>query len=77
MEMYSQIYQAAHTSQSALLSYLTTPRYDVATTVPFAMKQVMKEEVIKMDKIGITKPSTSDYASPSVVVTKKDGSQRC
>ena len=26
--------------------------------VPFAMEQVMKEEVIKMDRMGITEPST-------------------
>ena len=44
--------------------------------VPFAMEQVMKEEVIKMDIIGITEPSTSDYASPSVIVRKQDGSHR-
>ena len=36
--------------------------------VPLAMEQVMKEEVIKMDRRGITEPSTSDYASPSVIV---------
>ena len=44
--------------------------------VPFAVEQVMKEEVIKMDRIGITEPSTSDYASPSVIVRKQDGSHR-
>ena len=31
---------------------------------PFAMEQVMKEEVIKMDIMEITEPSTSDFASP-------------
>ena len=36
----------------------------------------MKEEVIKMDRMGITEPSTSDYASPSVIVRKQDGSDR-
>ena len=36
----------------------------------------MKEEVIKMDRMGITEPSTSDYASPSVIVRKQDGSHR-
>ena len=44
--------------------------------VPFAMEQVMKEEVINMDRMGITEPSTSDYASPSVIVKKQDGSHR-
>ena len=44
--------------------------------VPFAMESVMKEEVIKMDRMGITEPSTSDYASPSVIVRKQDGSHR-
>ena len=44
--------------------------------VSFAMEQVVKEEVIKMDRMGITEPSTSDNASPSVIVTKQDGSHR-
>ena len=44
--------------------------------VPFAMEQVMKEEFIKMDRMGFTEPSTSDYASPSVIVKKQDGSHR-
>ena len=44
--------------------------------VPFSMEKVMKEEVIKMDRMGITEPSTSDYASPSVIVKKQDGSHR-
>ena len=44
--------------------------------VPFAMEQIMKEEVIKMDIMGITEPSTSDYASSSVIVKKQDGSHR-
>ena len=30
----------------------------------------MNEEVIKMDRMGITEPSTSDYASPSVIGNK-------
>ena len=40
------------------------------------MNQVTKEEVIKMDRMGITERSTSDYASPSVIVKKQDGSHR-
>ena len=44
--------------------------------VPFAMEKVMKEEVIKMDRMGINEPSTPDYASPSVIVKKQDGSHR-
>ena len=36
----------------------------------------MKEEVIKMDRMGITELLTSDYASPSVIVRKQDGSHR-
>ena len=44
--------------------------------VPFAMEKVTKEEVIKMDRMGITESSTSDYASPSVIPKKQDGSHR-
>ena len=44
--------------------------------VPFALEQLMKEELEKMDRIGGTDPSTSDYASSSVIVRKSDGSHR-
>lgn len=44
--------------------------------VPQAVKQTLKEEVTSMLESGIIEPSESSYCSPSVVVRKKDGSNR-
>ena len=44
--------------------------------VPQAFKETMKEEVDKMIEADIIEPSNSPYCSPSVIVKKKDGSNR-
>ncbi len=43
---------------------------------PLGMKDVVKEEIDKMTKKGIIEPSTSAWASPIVLVRKKDDSIR-
>jgi transposase InsO family protein len=43
---------------------------------PFSTKQVILEEVRKMEKAGVIEKSNSPYASPVVLVRKKDGSNR-
>ena len=40
---------------------------------PFALQQEANEEVWKMLRLGIIEPSTSQYASPTVMVRKPDG----
>ena len=42
----------------------------------YAVRQDLKEEIDDMLKLGIIRPSTSPYASPIVIVKKKDGSNR-
>ena len=44
--------------------------------VPHAMKEVIKEEVKEMKRLGVIEPSNSPYASPLLIVKKKDGSNR-
>ena len=62
-------------------------RYDIKLTssdpirrkpypVPQALKETLREEVRTMLDAGIIEPSDSPYCSPSVVVKKKDGSNR-
>ncbi|GFN76488.1 retrovirus-related pol polyprotein from transposon opus [Plakobranchus ocellatus] len=44
--------------------------------VPQALKETVRNEVDNMLQAGIKEPSNSPYCSPSVVVKKKDGSNR-
>ena len=44
--------------------------------VPYALRQVVEDEVKKMLEAGITGRSNSPYNSPIVLVKKKDGSYR-
>ena len=43
---------------------------------PFVLQQEANEDVRKMLRLGIIEPSTSQYASPTVMVRKPDGSLR-
>lgn len=43
---------------------------------PLGMKEVIKQEIEKMEKAGIIEPSNSPWASPVVLVRKKDGTVR-
>ena len=42
----------------------------------YAMREELQNEVGSMLEMGVVKPSTSPYASPIVIVKKKDGSNR-
>ena len=44
--------------------------------VPHALQETVREEVENMLKMGIIEPSESPYASPIVLIDKKDGSKR-
>ena len=44
--------------------------------LPYAMREVLRNEVDTMLEMGVVRPSTSPYASPIVMVKKKDGSNR-
>ncbi|XP_069138991.1 uncharacterized protein [Argopecten irradians] len=47
-----------------------------SNTLPFQMKATIREEVDKMLKMGVIEPSDSPFASPVVIVRKKDGTNR-
>ena len=64
---------------------LTEHRIDLTSDVPvrqtpypapFALKSSLKKELQQMEDLGIIRKSDSPYASPVVVVKKKDGSNR-
>ncbi len=44
--------------------------------LPILKRETVKDEIDKMLQNGIIEPSTSPWASPIVLVTKKDGSVR-
>ncbi|XP_072164343.1 uncharacterized protein [Diadema setosum] len=44
--------------------------------LPHALREVVKREVKEMLDYGVIEPSTSPYASPIVLVSKKDGTNR-
>ena len=44
--------------------------------LPSAMREELRNEVDSMIEMGVVRPSTLPYASPIVVVKKKDGSNR-
>ena len=44
--------------------------------VPYAQRKDVEEMVAKMLRMGVIKPSDSDFASPVVLVRKPDGSFR-
>ncbi|GFO01446.1 retrovirus-related pol polyprotein from transposon 297 [Plakobranchus ocellatus] len=44
--------------------------------VPYAMRQTVRDELRDMEDLGVIRKSSSPYASPVVVVKKKDGTNR-
>ena len=44
--------------------------------LPYALRQELKEEIKEMLDMGVIRKSSSPYASPVVIVKKKDGSNR-
>ena len=44
--------------------------------LPYIMREELRNEVDSMLEMGVVRPSTSPYASPIVMVKKKDGSNR-
>ena len=44
--------------------------------IPQAYRERVRKEIEDMERLGIIRPSTSEWASPLVIVTKKDGSLR-
>ena len=47
-----------------------------ANRIPHSYSEQVKAELIEMEKLGIIRKSVSEWASPLIVVPKKDGSLR-
>ena len=54
----------------------TIPIYQLPYRKSFAERQLIKEEVNRMLEANIIRPSKSPWASPVVMIPKKDGSKR-
>ena len=52
------------------------PVRQVPYRIPYAQREEMMKEVQRMEEMGVVQPSKSDWASPVVMVPKKDGTQR-
>ena len=52
------------------------PRKQAARRVPFAARREIAEQLRRMQEQGVIKPSASPWASPVVLVRKKDGTLR-
>ena len=53
-----------------------TPRKVPARRMPFAVRQEVATQLRNMQKAGVIQPSSSPWASPVVIVRKKDGTYR-
>lgn len=55
---------------------LAAPVKQAPRRIPLAKQEIAAEEIKKMLKAGVIEPSTSPWASPVVLATKKDGGTR-
>ncbi|GFS17532.1 transposon Ty3-I Gag-Pol polyprotein [Elysia marginata] len=54
----------------------STPVRQRPYPVPYAMRQALRDELRKMEDLGIIRKTSPPYSSPVLVVKKKDGSNR-
>jgi len=54
----------------------SSPRRQPARRIPFAVRREVATQLRKMQEGGVIKPSSSPWASPVVLVRKRDGSLR-
>ena len=52
------------------------PRKQAARRIPYGARQEVAEQLERMQKIGVIKPSKSPWSSPVVLVRKRDGTLR-
>ena len=52
------------------------PRKQPACWIPFAVREEVSKQIDEMESNGIIRPSSSAWASPIVLVRKKDGGMR-
>ena len=52
------------------------PRKQVARRLPYAARLEVVDQLDRMQRIGVIKPSKSPWSSPVVLVRKRDGTLR-
>ncbi|GFO26819.1 gypsy retrotransposon integrase-like protein 1 [Plakobranchus ocellatus] len=66
----------ASTEEHCIELTSSTPVRQRQYPVPYAMRQTLRDELREMEDLGVIRKSYSHYASPVVVVKKKDGTNR-
>ncbi|GFO46867.1 Zinc finger protein [Plakobranchus ocellatus] len=78
--MYSSIFSdrpgTASTEEHCIELTSSIPVRQRPYPVPYAMRQTLRDELREMEDMGVIRKSSSPYASPVVVVKKKDGTNR-
>jgi len=54
----------------------SNPIHSKTYPVPYSLREVIKEELAEMVRLGIVEPSDSPYSSPILIVKKTDGTNR-
>ena len=52
------------------------PKKQLARRIPFAVREEVSQHFEEMESTGVIRPSSSAWASPTVLVRKKDGGMR-
>ncbi|GFO08797.1 Zinc finger protein [Plakobranchus ocellatus] len=66
----------ATTDERPPMSSSAIPAASRPYPVPYAMRQTLRDELREMEDLGVIRKSSSPYASPVVIVKKKDGTNR-
>ncbi|GFO38419.1 Zinc finger protein [Plakobranchus ocellatus] len=66
----------ASTKEHCIELTSSTPARQRPYPVPYAMRQTLRYELREMEDLGVIKKSSPPYASPVVVVKKKNGTNR-
>ena len=79
-EEFSSLFTEAHGTTNLVQHHINLtsdePVRSKPYPVPYSMRESLKKDIDDMIKMGVIRESNSPYASPVVVVKKKDGSNR-
>ena len=65
-----------HLAQHRIETRSAKPVRQAPYRLPHAYRETVRKELLEMEEAGVIEPSTSEWASPIVLVPKKDGTMR-